>query len=85
MQASEGMVGNDNNNAGTGGANNAATPAANPSGGPNTSALPNPWAAPGCVIFLLSVHFAHQPASASGGSGGTNAFFCSAPFLCICL
>ncbi|CAN0417703.1 unnamed protein product [Ectocarpus fasciculatus] len=49
MQASEGMVGNDN--AGTAGANNnaAGTPAANPSAGPNTSALPNPWAAAGCV------------------------------------
>lgn len=43
MQASEGMAGNDN-----AGANNTATPAAaNPSAGPNTSALPNPWAAPG--------------------------------------
>ncbi|CAN0310181.1 unnamed protein product [Hapterophycus canaliculatus] len=43
MQASEGMVGNDN-----AGANNTGTPAAaNPSAGLNTSALPNPWAAPG--------------------------------------
>lgn len=44
MQASEGMAGNNNNN---GGGSNIATPAANPSAGPNTSALPNPWAAAG--------------------------------------
>lgn len=45
MQASEGMASNDN--AGTTGANQTATPAANPSAGPNTSALPNPWAPAG--------------------------------------
>lgn len=44
MQASEGMAGNNNNAEGS---NNTATPAANPSAGPNTSALPNPWAAAG--------------------------------------
>lgn len=47
MQASEGMAGNNNDGGGGGGGSNTATPAANPSAGPNTSALPNPWAAAG--------------------------------------
>lgn len=43
MQATEGMGNNNTNDGGS----STATPAANPSAGPNTSALPNPWAAAG--------------------------------------
>ncbi|CAM9349720.1 unnamed protein product, partial [Scytosiphon promiscuus] len=66
MQASEGMVGNDNP-----GTNNTATPAAaNPSAGPNTSALPNPWAAPGTTAAPSGGTNAPAPVP---GAGGANA------------
>ncbi|CAM9306645.1 unnamed protein product [Ectocarpus sp. 13 AM-2016] len=67
MQASEGMV--DNDNAGTAGANNnnAGTPAPNPSAGPNTSALPNPWAAAGTPA-AAPTGGANAPAPAPGAN-----------------
>eukprot|EP00752_Nemacystus_decipiens_P005685 g5145.t1 len=64
MQASEGMAGNNNDG---GGSSNTATPAANPSAGPNTSALPNPWAAAGTPAAAPAGGSA--PAAAPGAAG----------------